>query len=310
MINLHSTEKKERFSIKGWVLRLIIAGGAFVFDADAGVGFHTTSNTFNSAVTGLVYRGVENWSSAGNAPFAAVSDPLSPGVAKGPFPNGTAVAVGIRVQSNSLGNNPTNVSFGAGMFYAPTGFVGNSGNAQPSNQLSTTKTNESFDIIFNTIGQNLPRAVSFSPMYYRGGLNNSATLTIRVYNQANTLLGTTTVPNVQDCLETAYLGIVTTGSDTVGRVNIWVSNTDVVGADNILVYGGLPAAPVLQSPSWSANAFAFRLDGEAGQRYAIQTSTTLTNWQPVQTNTLTTNSIQLSITATNKFRFHRAQWVP
>lgn len=310
MPELQTTEKRERLSIKRWALRLIIAGGAFVSEADAGVNFHTTSNTFNSAVSSLVFRGVENWSSAGNAPYAAVSNPLSPGVAKGPFPSGTAVAVGIQVQSNSLGNNPTNVASGAGMFYAPSGFVGNSGNAQPSNQLSGTKTNESFDIIFNTIGQNLPRAVALSAMYYQGGLNSTGTLTIRVYNQANTLLGTTTVPNVPDCLETGYIGIVTTGSDTLGRVNIWASPTDVPGADNILVYGGAPAAAMLQSPAFSANTFEFRLNGEAGQRYAIQTSTNLTSWQPLQTNLLTTNSLQLSFPATNKFRFHRAQWIP
>jgi hypothetical protein len=62
------------------------------------------------------------------------------------------------------------------------------------------------------------------------------------------------------------------------------------------------------SPS---NTFDFWLDGEAGQRYFIQGTTNFVNWLPVQTNTLTSNSVHVVISAGGlPYRFYRAQWTP
>jgi hypothetical protein len=60
----------------------------------------------------------------------------------------------------------------------------------------------------------------------------------------------------------------------------------------------------------SASSFSFRLDGVAGRRYAIQASSNFVNWIPLQTNLLTSNSLPLTLSATNSHRFFRAQWVP
>jgi hypothetical protein len=294
----------------GWIIGLLLAG-LIVTTANAGVTFYTTSSMFNPAVTSFNLRGTENWSTATGTEIANVSDPLLPGVANGPLPTGSSVTVGVRAQSNSLGNNPTHPAPGLGMVYAPAGFVGVSGNLQPTKQVSGNVTNSSFDLIFTNIGQSVPRAASLSPMYYRiSSANNSATVTVRVYNQANTLLGSTTVANVKDCLEDAYLGIVTTDSDTLGRINIWATAKDVPGADNIAVYDAAPIPPTLKAVSRTGKNFTFKLAGQAGHRYAIQSGTNLVNWQSIQTNTLATNSIQLTITATNNLRFYRAQWLP
>ncbi|MEI9865959.1 MAG: hypothetical protein WDN00_15690 [Limisphaerales bacterium] len=294
----------------GWIIGVLLFG-FIITNAKAGVTFYTTSGTFNPAVGSFILRGTETWSTATATSASNMADPLIPGVANGPFPTGSSVAVGVRAQGNSLGNNPATLAPGPGLFYAPAGFVGFSGNAQPTKQVSANKTNASFDLIFTNIAQNIPRAASLSPMYYRIlSPNNSVTLTVRVYNQANTLLGSTTVAGVPDCLETAYLGIVTTGSDTLGRINIWATTQDVSGADNIAVYGAAPIASTLKAISRTGNNFTFKLDGQAGQRYAIQSGTNLVNWQSVQTNTLATNSIQLTITATSNLRFYRAQWLP
>lgn len=287
---------------------LVILSAMVATAANAGVNFYTTSNSFNSALGGLVFRGGENWSSATNTQIALVSDPLLPGVPKAPFPNGSSVAAGIQVQSNSLDGNPTNTAPGNGMAHAPAGYVGLSGNAQPSAQISGNLPGDSFDMIFLTNGASVVRAVAFTPTYYRGGVSNSANLTIRAYNQTNALIGVTTVSNVQDCLENAYIGIIATGGDVLKRVNIWAAATDATGADNILVYG--TPAPSLRTLSWAAGNFTFELNGQSGFRYAIQAGTNLTSWQPVQTNLLTTNVTQLSVIGTNKFRFYRAQWLP
>jgi hypothetical protein len=60
----------------------------------------------------------------------------------------------------------------------------------------------------------------------------------------------------------------------------------------------------------SASSFSFWLDGVAGQRYAIQGSSNFLNWTALQTNLLSSNSLPITLSATNTHRFFRAQWVP
>jgi hypothetical protein len=48
---------------------------------------------------------------------------------------------------------------------------------------------------------------------------------------------------------------------------------------------GPPAiAPTLSTPSLSSNQFIFQLTGTATSNYAVQVSTNLSNWVPLQTN--------------------------
>lgn len=75
-----------------------------------------------------------------------------------------------------------------------------------------------------------------------------------------------------------------------------------------VVPGGIP--PNLSTVSAAGGNFNFRLDGQAGLRYAILASSNLVSWQYVQTNTLTSNSLSLTLAATNTMRFYRAQWLP
>ncbi|HXU77752.1 MAG TPA: glycoside hydrolase family 44 protein [Methylomirabilota bacterium] len=89
------------------------------------------------------------------------------------------------------------------------------------------------------------------------------------------------------------------------------SNT--VPAQSITLYvltAGVVAPPHLVPGSISSNVFNFRLDGVAGQRYAIQASTNFVIWVPVQTNTLATNSMPVAVSASMPYRFYRAQWLP
>jgi len=286
---------------------------------NAGVSFYFTTKGFAVATAAMTLRGTEDWSSAGNAPATSLSDPLSPGVANGPFANGSSVAAGVQVQSNFLGNTPTNTAPGDGLYYAPAGYIGNSGNVQPSDQVSANRPNDGFDMIFQTIGLSVPRAVSFSPMYYQLGSTgegsspgdtSAADLTIRVYNQSGAFLGSATVTNVQDCLEDAFLGIVTTGSDTLGRVNVWATSTDTSGADNIAVYADAEITPTLHALGFASGNFSFELDGRAGRQYAILSTGDFASWIYEQTNQLSSNSMQLTLVATNALRFYRAQSLP
>jgi len=57
--------------------------------------------------------------------------------------------------------------------------------------------------------------------------------------------------------------------------------------------------------------FSLWLDGQAGQRYIIQTTTNFIDWLALQTNTLSSNSLQMTITAANTpAQFYRAAWSP
>jgi hypothetical protein len=224
----------------------------------------------------------------------------------------------VQVQSNFLGDNPTNTAPGDGLYYPPTGFVGASRNVQPSDQVSAGFQNDGFDMIVLTNDGSIPRVVSSSPMFYRlthggsegGGGINPTNLTIRVYSQANVLLGSKTGSNVPDCLEDADLGIITRGCDTLGRVNVWAKRTAISGADNISVYTDAFPSPTLHALSWSSGNLNLRLEGLAGQNNAIQSIGDLVNWDYVQTNLLASDSIAIAVLATHAIWFCRARWLP
>jgi hypothetical protein len=65
---------------------------------------------------------------------------------------------------------------------------------------------------------------------------------------------------------------------------------------------------VLQFPGMIANGFQFTVTGAPGANYAVQTSTNLTDWQPLQTNAAPFVFTDNSINATTKF--YRALYVP
>jgi len=80
----------------------------------------------------------------------------------------------------------------------------------------------------------------------------------------------------------------------------------------VLPAGATPPPPVLVSGAASrTNTFDFWLEGQMGQSYALQWSSNLSSWLPLQTNTLASNSLHVIVPITNSHaRFYRAQWVP
>jgi hypothetical protein len=71
-----------------------------------------------------------------------------------------------------------------------------------------------------------------------------------------------------------------------------------------------PPSPVLTNASMSdPSTFSFTLaNGVAGQSYVILSSTDLVNWSPVQTNTLTGTSTNLSFAVPDALHFYQVQW--
>ncbi|MEJ0090679.1 MAG: glycoside hydrolase family 44 protein [Limisphaerales bacterium] len=75
----------------------------------------------------------------------------------------------------------------------------------------------------------------------------------------------------------------------------------------------LPAGtqPQLRASAAGSNStFNFWLDGQTGQRYAIQASSDLVYWQTILTNMLAASSLNIILSATNQLQFYRAQWLP
>jgi len=69
--------------------------------------------------------------------------------------------------------------------------------------------------------------------------------------------------------------------------------------------------PHLRAGTRSAGGnFNFWLDGQLNQRYAIQASSDLANWQSLQTNTWSGTPPNIILPATNTAQFYRAQWLP
>ncbi len=50
------------------------------------------------------------------------------------------------------------------------------------------------------------------------------------------------------------------------------------------------------------------IDGQAGEKYVIESTTNLSGWTILQTNTLVTNSLSLTLPATGSKRWFRARW--
>jgi hypothetical protein len=87
------------------------------------------------------------------------------------------------------------------------------------------------------------------------------------------------------------------------------SNTLPAQSITLFVVPGC-APPILRMGEASSSVFQLWLDGQAGQRYALQSSSNFLNWTSVQTNTLTSNSLPIILSANAEYRFYRAQWLP
>lgn len=212
--------------------------------AQAGVVFYVADPTGFAAgrqALSPVYAGTENFESSTLAAntIQQFNDPLTPGVANGAFPAGTATAPGVTVQSNTLGGNPTApAAHGSnGLSTASAGYSGT-----PTDQVSNNWQADSFDVILAPpLGSAL--AVGLTPLYFDSAAatptSNAGSLTVRVYN-GNTLLGTQVISgiNYSQSQPSQFLGMVATDGDVITRINLWDGNVSShwQGADDIAVY--------------------------------------------------------------------------
>ena len=79
----------------------------------------------------------------------------------------------------------------------------------------------------------------------------------------------------------------------------------------VLPAGSPPPPPTLRPGLLSAGrSLDLWVDGQSGRRYVLQATTNFVSWYPVVTNSLSSNSWKISVSATNNCAFYRAQWLP
>jgi len=109
--------------------------------------------------------------------------------------------------------------------------------------------------------------------------------------------------------------VVSQNSAPVTAQKVQVQGTNYVMFDVVPDAGSIViskmTAPAIASPALSdASHLGMRLDGQAGARYVIFSSTNLQDWQPLQTNILTDVSTNLSFGVSNAAQYFRAQGLP
>ena len=196
----------------------VAADGALVF-------FPNNAAGFAIAMSGSTLIGVENFEGSTLTPGAIVgfNDPLTQGVANGPYPAGLTQP--ITVQSNLSGGAPTNPNPRGvnGLAALSAGAAGN-----VSDIVTTNFVADSLDWIFAPADG--ITGVGLNPL----SLLPTGTLEIRVFGTSNNLLGTTTIAG--DAAGTNFLGIQATGGDLIGRINFFSLVNGVEGGDNAQLF--------------------------------------------------------------------------
>ncbi len=137
-------------------------------------------------------------------------------------------------------------------------------------------------------------------------------LTLMVVNKQLTASATLAVnlTNVPNCGAAQLWQLTSANAITrladLSFVGSVFSNT--VPAQSITLFV-LPAPPRLRPGGLGGGStFDFWLDGQAGQRYVVQSTTNFVNWLPVATNTPSSNSWHVVLPASGAHRFYRARW--
>jgi hypothetical protein len=150
---------------------------------------------------------------------------------------------------------------------------------------------------------------------YAAARSTDGALTVMVINKqtsasTNVVISFTNLPNCATAQRWQLTGgnVITRLSD-VSFNGLSLSNN--LPAQSITLFV-LPTPPHLRAGGMSpTNSFDFWLDGQANQRYVVQWTTNLVDWNSVQTNTPTTNAWHVVMpTASRPQTFYRARWLP
>jgi hypothetical protein len=212
-----------------------------------------------------------------NFTFTVASTNMPVTLATPPILRSMALYVGVPAQSGIIAPNLTQtVASNSSPFNLPL-VITNSGGLPLAYSLSTTSTN--------------PAWLSFSST--NGYVSKSGAVTVYLaFNPTGLAAGTynfTFFLNTSDPLQPV--------------VTLPISFT---------ILSSLPSAPKLQVLSASVGQFVFRLQGDTGVPYVVQTSTDLVTWTSISTNMLAGGVLNItnSISPSSSGVFWRALWQP
>ena len=206
---------------------IVIVGLLCVTHAQGDFIYYTSNSEFSSAVTlaALNSLGTENFDgtagSTMDGSLKSITDPLTQGVSNTNFANG--VSIPATFQSNVGDPDTINPRGATGMaHYNDIGgswlYIGNIG--------------DSMDII--------PLESTTAICWTQRNFVTSATMTVRIYGQGDTLTATHTfaaVPqNNPPYMTDAFLGIETTRGEKISRVNVILDAADRFGIDTVSMY--------------------------------------------------------------------------
>ena len=207
----------------------VLAIAVFAFAAlpanAATIFFANDAAGFAAAMAGNTSLGTEDFEGSilGPGTVVGVDDPLTQGIANGPYPAGLSLP--LAVQSNLLGGAAATTSprGAAGLAAASAGSNGATSDVVVANFFV-----DSLDLIFAPGDQ--ISGVGLNTI----ALGGAGSVNIQVYDTLNNLLGSTTIAG--DAAGTNFLGIQTTGGDLIGRINIFSTSSAAEGADNVQLF--------------------------------------------------------------------------
>ena len=223
----------------------LVAGAVFATatPTQANVLFFTSEGKFNAALEkkGKILKGIENYPwTAANGSVLGIDDPLDVNTAVAGWIKPGILLDNVTYQSNldPQGLNGPNPRGPVGLALFTTGFLGATSNGLVANHFV-----DSLDILSGPPAGDNHTAMALRVVSFNNSPNGSAVV-VTVFDKDDNLIGKTP-PFVAPANGGTFLGIITQGEKTIGRVNIYDTNPgfDAEGLYQLAVYVAGEACP-------------------------------------------------------------------
>lgn len=176
----------------------------------------------------------------------AAFDAAAPGLATQTFASANVAAGNVAGIGNPLNSSTNNAVFSSGDILAGLSIAASGGN--PGQELAVAGVgfsgNTNKAVFANTFVETLN--LSFGPAVTAVGLGllseyESSNFTVSIFNAADVLIGSTLVTGVPNSGAGGFLGIIASGGDVIGRINLSSATGQAEGVD--LVKFGAASVP-------------------------------------------------------------------
>ncbi|MCH8344630.1 MAG: PEP-CTERM sorting domain-containing protein [Planctomycetes bacterium] len=215
-----------------------VAAAAITGMADAAIIFFLDEALFDQALAdaGKISKGIEDFEQALIAPppsnVAILNDPLNINNLQGAFNPGDFID-NLTFQANTNGTpnindpgvNGLNPRGASGLVLFGAGFFGSANVG-----LTPNFTNDSFDILSGLPAGDNHTALGMNVFNFT---ESPFPLEVRVFDKSEQQIG---LISIQTDLSGSFLGILATGGETIGRVNLWSPDAFLEGVYDVQTY--------------------------------------------------------------------------